>query len=54
MAIARPGDTLLAESLTFPGMSALAGELHLRLHGVTVDDEGILPDAFDAAHDEIE
>jgi len=49
MAIARPGDTLLAESLTFPGMSALAGELHLRLHGVTVDDEGILPDAFDAA-----
>ena len=49
MAATRPGDTLLTESLTFPGMSALAGEMHLRLHGVAADGEGILPDAFDAA-----
>ena len=49
MALAGPGDVLLTEELTFPGMTALASQLQLRLHGVSVDDEGIDPDAFAAA-----
>ena len=49
MALARPGDVLLTEELTFPGMTALASQLHLRPQGISVDAEGIVPDAFDAA-----
>jgi DNA-binding transcriptional MocR family regulator len=49
MAVARPGDVLLTEELTFSGMTALASQLHLRLHGVALDREGIDPDALDAA-----
>ena len=44
-----PGDVLLAESLTYAGVKAAAGLLHLRLHGLAVDADGLRPDAFEEA-----
>jgi len=48
-ALARPGDVVLTESLTYPGMKLIAGMMQLRLHGVPMDEHGLLPDAFEAA-----
>ena len=48
-AIARPGDVVLTESLTYPGMKALASLLHLRLVGLPMDEHGLTPDGFAAA-----
>src|SRR5262245_36097025 len=44
-ALTRPGDTILTERLTYPGMKALAEMLHLKLAGIEMDDEGLLPGA---------
>lgn len=49
MALARPGDVVLHEALTWPGMRAAAVPLGLRLHGIAMDGDGLVPDAFDAA-----
>jgi DNA-binding transcriptional MocR family regulator len=48
-ALTRPGDTLAVEALTYPGLRALASLLHLRLAPIAIDDEGLIPEAFDAA-----
>lgn len=45
----RAGDTLLTEQLTFFGVKSVARLLGLRLHGVEMDSEGLLPDALDSA-----
>lgn len=47
--LTKPGDTVFTESLTYPGMKNLAHLLHLRLQGLPVDEQGIVPDAFDKA-----
>jgi DNA-binding transcriptional MocR family regulator len=44
-----PGDSVLTEELTFPGIKAAAKRLGLRLIGVTMDTEGVLPDALKSA-----
>lgn len=44
--LARPGDVVLTEALTFPGIKAAAAQLGVRLVGVAMDDGGILPDAL--------
>ncbi len=44
-----PGDLLLAESLTYAGLKAVAGLLRLRLHGLPVDADGLRPDALEEA-----
>lgn len=49
MALAEPGETILTESLTWPGTRALANLLQLTLKPVEMDEEGVLPDAFEAA-----
>jgi DNA-binding transcriptional MocR family regulator len=49
MAVANPGDEVLVEEFTYPGISDLALHLHLRLRKVALDREGIRPDALDAA-----
>ena len=46
--LARPGDTVLVESLTYPGVKNLARLFGLRLLGLSLDEEGIKPDAFEA------
>lgn len=48
-ALTRPGDVVLTESLTYPGMKLIAGMLQLRLHGVAMDEHGLKPDALEAA-----
>jgi DNA-binding transcriptional MocR family regulator len=47
--VAEPGDIVLTESHTFAGMKSLARLLHLRLRGVPIDAQGVIPDAFRAA-----
>jgi DNA-binding transcriptional MocR family regulator len=44
--LARPGDVVLTEAITFPGIKAAAARLGVKLVGVTMDDGGILPDAL--------
>ncbi|MCK1277224.1 PLP-dependent aminotransferase family protein [Bradyrhizobium sp. 61] len=44
--LARPGDVVLTEALTFPGIKAAAARLGVKLVGVSMDDGGILPDAL--------
>ncbi len=48
-ALTRPGDAVAVEYLTYPGMKALADLFGLRLIGLAIDSEGLLPEAFDAA-----
>jgi DNA-binding transcriptional MocR family regulator len=48
-AIAQPGDLVVTEALTYPGMKALATLLHLRLQGLPMDEHGLRPDGFEAA-----
>lgn len=48
-ALLAPGDLVLTEALTYPGMKALASLLSLRLQGIAMDENGLLPDALDAA-----
>jgi len=44
--LARPGDTVLSENITYPGMRSIAAQLRLNLSGLAMDEEGILPDAL--------
>lgn len=44
--LAKPGETVLSENITYPGMRSIAAQLRLNLSGLPMDEEGILPDAF--------
>ena len=44
--LAKAGDVVLSEALTYPGARSIAAQLGLKLVGVPMDDEGIEPDAF--------
>lgn len=48
-AVARPGDTMLTEPLTYAGFKTLAAHMGVRLHPVAMDGEGALPESIDAA-----
>lgn len=45
----RPGDVILTEVLTWPGLKVLATQLDLRVEPVAVDGDGIIPDALEEA-----
>ncbi|MCV6576890.1 MAG: PLP-dependent aminotransferase family protein [Cohaesibacter sp.] len=47
--LAKTGDVICTESLTYPGMRALAAQLSVTLHPLAMDDRGIVPDAFEKA-----
>lgn len=47
--IARPGETILSEAITYPGVRSIAGQLGIRLVGLTMDEHGITPDALHEA-----
>jgi DNA-binding transcriptional MocR family regulator len=49
MAVAHPGDTVLAEKLTYPPLKQMAHHFGLKLHGLDMDDAGTIPDALEAA-----
>ncbi|MCZ0960660.1 aminotransferase-like domain-containing protein [Paracoccus benzoatiresistens] len=45
--LARAGDTVLCEAVTYPGLRAIAARLNLRLVGVPMDGDGIIPEALE-------
>jgi len=45
----RPGDVLACECLSYPGFKALAALLDIKLVGLALDNEGLLPESFAAA-----
>ena len=47
--LCRPGDVVLCEAMTFPGMRLLAVQLGLTLRGVAMDGEGMEPGALEQA-----
>ncbi len=48
-ALCDPGDVVLTEELTYPGMKSLATLLHLRLAPVAMEEQGLSPEALDQA-----
>ncbi len=48
-AVARPGDVVLTEALTFYGFKSVANMLSVRLSGVACDAFGLMPEALDTA-----
>ena len=48
-AIARAGDVVLTESFTYPGMTELADHLGIRVVGVAMDQDGLVPDLLEEA-----
>ncbi len=44
--LAHPGEVVLAEAITYPGVRSIAGQLGLDLIGLPMDDEGVDADAF--------
>ncbi len=50
--LARPGELILTEQLTYPGIRAMGAQLGITLAGVPADNEGFLPEELDrACHD---
>lgn len=47
--LTRPGDKILCEAITYPGLRNIAGRMRLELVGLPMDEAGILPDALDRA-----
>ncbi len=47
--IARPGEVVLADAVTYQGINALCRSLELDLRSVPMDRQGMLPEQFDAA-----
>jgi DNA-binding transcriptional MocR family regulator len=47
--IVEPGDVIGAEALTWPGLRRLADFLRVRVQGLAMDQDGIVPEAFEAA-----
>lgn len=50
--LAQSGDVVLTESYTYSGMLALSAQCGYRLHGVTTDAHGLVPEALDRAFTE--
>jgi DNA-binding transcriptional MocR family regulator len=46
-ALTKPGDLIATECLTYTGFKSLAAQFNLRLAGLPIDSEGIIPDALD-------
>lgn len=49
VALAGPEETIVTEKLTYSGVKSLGALLNLRLQGVEIDVEGLVPEALDAA-----
>lgn len=40
MVVGKPGDVVLCDELCYPGLRAITGQLHMRLHGIPADARG--------------
>lgn len=47
MAVLRAGDTLVTEQLTYPGLISIARFSGIKVLGIAMDEEGLLPDSLD-------
>lgn len=47
--LAKPGDVVLCEAVTYPGVRAIAAQLGIRLVGLAMDADGVTPAALDEA-----
>lgn len=47
LSLCQVGDPILVEELTAPGIKAASRQLHLPLHGIKLDEQGIIPDDLD-------
>jgi DNA-binding transcriptional MocR family regulator len=47
--LAKSGDAVLCEAITYPGVRAIAAQLGLRLIGVDADGDGVIPAALEQA-----
>ena len=47
--LTRPGDRIVTEAVTYPGIKLVARMLGLRMEGLAMDAHGLLPDALEAA-----
>ncbi len=47
--LARPGDTVLSEAITYPGARSIAAQLGLNLIGLPMDRDGVEPEALNEA-----
>ncbi|MCG5236800.1 PLP-dependent aminotransferase family protein [Xanthobacter oligotrophicus] len=47
--LAKAGETVLAEQITYPGVRAIAAQLGLTLVGIEMDQDGVLPEALEEA-----
>lgn len=47
MALVRAGDTIVTEQLTYPGLITVARMLGIKLLGVDMDEEGLVPESLD-------
>ncbi|UVL30825.1 aminotransferase-like domain-containing protein [Pseudomonas donghuensis] len=47
LSLCQPGEAVLVEALTAPGIKAACRQLRLPLHGIALDDQGIVPDDLD-------
>ncbi|EBA16734.1 probable transcriptional regulator protein, GntR family [Roseobacter sp. SK209-2-6] len=46
--LTEPGQALLCEAVTYPGLRSIAGQLGVKLIGVKEDEHGIIPEALEA------
>ncbi|TCQ97967.1 PLP-dependent aminotransferase family protein [Neorhizobium sp. JUb45] len=44
--LAKPGEIVFSENITYPGMRSIAAQLGLNLIGLPMDEHGIVPEAF--------
>ncbi|NKF23059.1 PLP-dependent aminotransferase family protein [Solimonas marina] len=47
--LVRPGEVMCCEEITYPGVKALSAQFGIRLHGLPMDAEGIVPQELEAA-----
>jgi DNA-binding transcriptional MocR family regulator len=45
--LAKPGETVLCEAITYPGVRSIAAQLGLQLVGVEMDQNGVIPEALE-------
>jgi DNA-binding transcriptional MocR family regulator len=46
-ALSNPGDLVVCEELNYPGIKLLGKTYHLRLKGLPIDDQGLVPEALE-------
>lgn len=47
--LVRPGQSLCVEAMVYPGLKAIAAQLGTRLQPLTMDEQGLKPEAFESA-----